>query len=239
MGVEAWSDAYREARDRALGYVGTDLLLLGLSRTDGPAGEVLRELGATPDRVLGVLDDLRWSPAREMTDQLREYPVATPRAEHARGRAEGIAIGLGRQQRQADLLLALAYDRDGVHNAILRRLGIDSASIVRALATRGVTVPAVDPPPPPPSHNIVLTLPDEQHQIVVRALSRASVADQHRFFDQWGGAYWGTNSVPERPGFGFVTATEELGLRDLATTALVDAGYPPPPEDAWERQQEM
>jgi ClpA/ClpB-like protein len=55
---DPWAEAYREARERRLGYIGTDLLLLGLARTTGVASEVLRELGATPDAISAAIDAL-------------------------------------------------------------------------------------------------------------------------------------------------------------------------------------
>ena len=70
-------------------------------------------------------------------------------------------------------------------------------------------------------------------------ISVESVAERDRFFDEWGGAYWGTNGMKDRPGYSFITATEGLGLRELATAALAKAGFPPPPEDAWERREEI
>jgi ClpA/ClpB-like protein len=234
--IEPWSEAIREARERQLGYVGTDLLLLALSRSDGPAGQVLRELGATPDKVLEVMDRFGWEPATDLDESRRQWPRATPAAEHARGCAHGIAIGLGKKETQVDLLLALAYERNGVHQAVLGQLGIDAAAIVTALGNRDLPVPSIPPPPRPEPHPVKLTLPMEQRAVVLRALERATIAHPDRFFDAWGGARWGVNSMPDRPGYGYIVATEDLGLRELAVAALAEAGYPPPLEDAWERR---
>src|SRR3954468_11173846 len=98
MATDPWWEAEREARDHGLGYVGDDLLLLGLSRTEGPAGQVLRDLGATPEKVLELIDSFGWQPARDLDDAARTNPRTSPAVEQTRGRAEGIAIGLGRDQ---------------------------------------------------------------------------------------------------------------------------------------------
>ena len=37
MGRDPWSEAFTVAKELGLGYVGTDLLLLGLTRSDGVA----------------------------------------------------------------------------------------------------------------------------------------------------------------------------------------------------------
>jgi len=112
--------------------------LLGLSRADGVAGAVLRDLGVTSATLTPVLDRIYASDhasPRPKTDEFgRPWHVrATPPAEQARGRAEGIATGLGERQGRVHLLLALAYDRDGFHSSILRQLGVSRSSIVEAL----------------------------------------------------------------------------------------------------------
>jgi hypothetical protein len=236
---EPWSEAYREATEHGIGYVGTDLLLLGLARTEGPAGDVLRELGATPEKVFELIDNLGGTPARDLDDTRREYPRATPAAEHARGRAEGIAIGLGKKRTHVELLLALAYDRGGSHQYPLARLGIEPQAIVDAVARRGLAVPDLLAPPRPEPHTERLTLPLEQRDVVLRALQKETISHPKRYFDDWGWAYWGMNSLPDRPGYGYIVANKKLHLREFAISALAAAGYPPPPEDAWERREEI
>jgi ATP-dependent Clp protease ATP-binding subunit ClpA len=231
---DPWAEAYREARERKLGYVGTDLLLLGLARTTGVAGEVLRELGAQPNAISAAIDALGlFEPAKNIDEVRKEHPADTPRMARARGRAEGVAVATGVPESPAHLLLALAYDRDGVHSAVLRRLGVDRAAIVTRLADRGITVPPNPPAPDPEPHSVQLVLPAEQADVVIHALSEATVADQARFFDAHGGARWGFNLMPERPGFKFVAATRSFDLREFASDVLRSAGYPAPPEDAW------
>jgi ATP-dependent Clp protease ATP-binding subunit ClpA len=230
---DPWADAYREARERKLGYVGTDLLLLGLARTTGVAGEVLRELGATPDVVSAAIDWLGSEPATDIDEARMAHPTDTPRMARALGRAEGVAVGLGVRESQAHLLLALAYDRDGVHSAVLRRLGVDRAAIVTRLAESGIKVPPNPPAPDPEPLSVQLVLPAEHADVVIRALEQATAADPSRFFDAHGGGRWGFNTMPDRPGFKHVSAKAGLGLRELASEALRAAGFPEPPEDAW------
>jgi hypothetical protein len=45
------------------------------------------------------------------------------------------------------------------------------------------------------------------------------------------------NSMANRPGYGYIVATEDLGLRDFAVAALAEAGYPAPSDEAWERRE--
>jgi ATP-dependent Clp protease ATP-binding subunit ClpA len=231
---DPWGEAHREARERKLGYVGTDLLLLGLARTSGVAGDVLRELGATPEAVSAAIDGLGlFEPAKDADEARTKDPSDTPRMARALGRAEGVAVATGVPESRAHLLLALAYDRDGVHSAVLKRLGVDRAAIVTRLADQGIKVPPNPPAPDAEPPAVQLVLPAEQAKVVIDALSKATVADEARFFDAHGGARWGFNSMPERPGFEFIAATRGLDLREFASEVLRAAGYPDPPEDAW------
>jgi hypothetical protein len=230
---DPWSEAYREAQERKLGYIGTDLLLLALARTSGVAGDVLRELGATPEAISAAIDVVIVERPPDIDAVRIEHPADTPRTAHARGRAEGLAIATGAKESAAHLLLALAYDRDGIHSGLLQRVGVDRAAIVTRLADRGIAVPPKPPAPDREPQPVQLVLPAEQADVVVRALSKATVADQDRFFDAHGGGRWGFNAVPDRPGFNHIFATRDLGLREFASEVLRAAGYLEPPEDAW------
>ena len=237
--VEPWSDANREANARHLGYVGTDLLLLGLAREDGVAGEVLRDLGATQAAIAPVIDQIHASsvasPRPEADEHGRPWHVrATPSAEQARGRASGIAIGLGERESRAHLLLALAYDRAGVHASVLRQVGVSRSAIVEALQARGVAVPPNPPPRDADPTTQAVTLPDAHARIVVAELGRRSTADQARYFDEEGSGRWGYGGVPERPGDARVSAQAAIDLRGIVRAALEEAGLPQPSEDDWE-----
>jgi hypothetical protein len=237
--AEPWSDAYREADARGLGYVGTDLLLLGLARGEGVVGEVLRELGATPTAISKVLDPIyanREASPRPETDELgRPWHVrATPAAEQARGRASGIAIALGVPETWAHLLIALAYDRSGFHSSVLRHVGASRFAIIEALKVRGIAVPSKPPPRDRDPMTQAVILPDAHARIVVAELGRRSIADRATYFDEEGSGRWGYGGIPKRPGDAQVTAQASIDLRGIVRVALDEAGLPQPAEDDWE-----
>ena len=237
--VEPWSDAYREADVRGLGHVGTDLLMLGLARSDGVAGEVLRDLGATPAAITPVIDQICASNVaspRPETDELgRPWHLrATPAAEQARGRAHGIAIALGERDTWQHLLLALVYDRDGLHASVLRQVGVGRSAIVEALKARGVAVPPNPPPRDADPTTQAVILPDAHARLVVAELGSRSIADQATYFDEEGSGRWGYGGVPERPGDARVSAQAAIDLRGIVRAALEEAGLPQPSEDDWE-----
>lgn len=213
--------------------------MLGLSRADGVAGEVLRDLGVTSAALMPILDDIyasdHASPRPETDEFGRPWHVrATPAAEHARGRAEGIATGLGERQGRVHLLLALAYDRDGFHSSILKRLGLSRSSIVEALKERGVVVPANAPARDPDPTTQAVVLPDAHARIVVAELGLRSIADRATYFDEEGRGRWGYGGVSERPEHARVTAQASIDLRGIVRAALEDAGLPQPTEEDWE-----
>ena len=232
MALEPWAEGHREARERGLGYVPSELVFLALTRVEGTAGEVLRELGITPEVVAAYIDRLQ--PVEDIDDNIRRWPTDTPAVRHALGLAHGLALSAGLRSRSEHLLLALMYNRHGSESAILGRLGLDRGVVVDRLAQRGVAVPPMPPAPDPEPHKLRLVLPKEQIRVLVEALEKASLADRERFFDPYGDGRWGTNSLRSRPGYGFVSATEGLGLREFAIEALGEAGFSAPPEDAWE-----
>ena len=236
MGRDAWTEATREATERGLDYIGTDLLLLGLTRVGGVASEVLAEQGATEEVVLRVIADLHRG--EEIHEPHEPHPRATPRAEHARGRVEGMAIGLGGPERSIHLLLALAYDRRGIHRGVLSTIGADRRGIVDGLAARGVTVPANPPPPDPTPHSDSVILPDDQARVVAAELARRSLAEPDRFFDEWGDGSFGYGGLPNRPNEARISAEPRIGLRSIVPEILRSAGYPDPPEDAWHTESE-
>jgi Clp amino terminal domain, pathogenicity island component len=202
--LDPWSDAHREADARGLGYIGTDLVLLGLARSEGLVGEILRGLGATPEAITPVIDQINSnsvaSPRPDTDEQGRPRHVrATPRTEHARGRAHGIAIGLGERQAPVHLLLAIAYDRDGIHASVLRQIGVSRTAIVDAVKSRGIAVPPSPPPRDADPITQAVILPDAHARIVVDELVRRSVADRAAYFDEEGSGRWGYGGVPERP----------------------------------------
>jgi hypothetical protein len=235
---EPWSNARREADARGLGHIGTDLILLGLARGTGVAGDVLRDLGVTPEAITRIVDDIHASsiasPPPE-TDELGRpcHVRATPAAEQARGRASGIAIALGDHETWAHLLLALAYDRSGIHASVLRRIGVSRTAIVEALKNRGVAVPNKPPPRDPDPTTQAVILPDPHARVVVAELGRRSIADRAMYFDEEGAGRWGYGGVPERPDDARISAQASIDLRGIVHEALDEAGLPQPAEDDW------
>jgi hypothetical protein len=221
MGRDAWVEAEREARKRGLGYVGTDLLLLGLARSTGIAAEVLGELGVTVEAVEVAIDDL----PRVRDAATVDHPRATPRTERLLGVAQGLAIGTGERSTNAHLLLALAYDRNGPHVGVLRTLGVARGMIVGRLAGRGVKVPPKPPPSDASAKSDQLVLPRDQAEIVIQALVRGIKDDPLRFVDGEGEGRWGFNHVDDRPGYMRIVAEPGLGLNQIAAEALRAAGF--------------
>lgn len=238
VGVDPWADAHREADARGVGHLGTDLLLLGLARGEGVAGEVLRDLGATTERMTPLIDQLsagREASTRPGPDEMGRprHVRPTPAAEHARGRANGLAIALGVRESATHLLLALAYDRSGVHAGVLKQLGVSRSAIVESLKARGVAVPPSVPPRDADPMTQAVLLPDAHARVVVAELGRRSVADRATYFDEEGSGRWGYGGVPERPGDARVTAQAGIDLRSIVQAALAEAGLPQPPDDDW------
>jgi hypothetical protein len=231
-------DAFREAEARGLSYVGTHLVLLGLARTEGVAGDVLRNLGATPEAIALIIDQTKTSVVASTRPETGEHGRPwrlrpTPAAEHTRGRAHGIAIGQGERETWVHLLLALAYARSGSHASILRRIGVSRSTIVETLKDGGAAVPSKPPPRDPDPTTQAVILPDAHARIVVAELGRRSMLDRATFFDEEGSGRWGYGGVPERPGDARISAQASIDLRGIVRTALEEAGLPQPAEDDW------
>jgi hypothetical protein len=232
------SDVWTEARQIALragaSWVGTDMLLAGLTRSGGVAQDVFAEAGVTDAVITSDVIELNRSAARPPNEDTDEYPRPTPAADHARGRAEGFAIALEITDPSVAMLLALLYDRTGVHSSELRRAGADRGAIVRALEARGVRVPPTMPPPEPEPFADSVILPDEQARVVAGELARRSVEDQAYWSDPWGKASWGYGGIAERPGEARISGERRINLVQLVPEILIAHGYPAPPEGAWE-----
>ncbi len=149
----------------------------------------------------------------------------------------GIALGVA--DGSIRLLLALTYDRDGIHSSLLRRVGIDRGVLVQALADSGVRVPPRPPPPDRTPHSVWVTLPDHQARVVAAELARRSTEDMDYWFDSWGGASWGYGGVEDRPGEARIYGEERIDLPTLVPEILAASGYPPPPDDSSETHREV
>ena len=109
--------AEAEARELAHNYIGTEHILLGLlAEPAGTGGSILRDAGATSDRVRAkVLDVI----GRGASTPAGPIPF-TPRSKRLLQRAADDAERMGREAAGTGrLLLAMVGDREGVAAEIL------------------------------------------------------------------------------------------------------------------------
>lgn len=226
-----WHEAYLEASARGWTHLPSELLLLGLARSGGVSGEVLAELGATEAAVAQALKDSAALRKPAVGRAIQE----TPAAQQALGRAEGIAIGLGVAEQPVHLLIALVYDRDGSHAAVLYDLGIDRKAIMERLRLRGIAVPSIDPPPERAPKSVRLTLPKDQANVVLARLDELIASEpRERFFDAAGGGRYGYAADRVVPGHTKLIAEPVVRLHEVVNDSLRSAGFPAPPDDAWD-----
>jgi hypothetical protein len=137
-----WSPAVHAALDRAgeqahaLGhdYIGTEHVLVALvSAERGIAGEVLRELGVDPERMLATRCMAPGPGDREPP----ECVSIMPRLKQALERSRTIAAGLDVRPPDTEHVLAgIVAISDSMAVEILRRLGVSAADVRAALAER-------------------------------------------------------------------------------------------------------
>lgn len=230
----AWAEANEIAGELGVGYIGTDILLLGLIRAGGVAAEVLAQAGATEDAVAEIVRRTSGSsePPGDRSDP--DQPRPTPAAEHARGRAEGFATALDIQDGSVALLLALVYDRHGIHGSAFRQLRVDRGALIERLAAQGFAVPSKPPAPYPAPHSEAVILKHDHAMVVIEELAKRTVAAPELWFDAWGGGSWGYGAVTGRPDHTRISGEPRIHLRDVIPEILAANGLPVPPDDAWE-----
>jgi hypothetical protein len=131
---DALDQAGEEARRLGRSYVGTEHVVLALVTAErGTAGEVLRALGVSRDRMLatscmqGGADD----------HEPREPLSVMPRLKQALERGRHVADGLGARLADTEHLLAgILAVPDSMAVEILRRLGVNADDVRTALAER-------------------------------------------------------------------------------------------------------
>lgn len=169
------------ARDAALKlgheYIGSEHILLALTQDGGLAGEVLRSLDVTRDKVRGEVEALVPRGPSELRGQLPFTPRARDLLEaavaeardldHAYVGSEHLLLGLLRQEEGVALqvLQNLGARRDEVGREVLRRLGAKSGRWARTRAA-----PAAQAPPPGPAdaaaaHALLVEIRDELRAI--------------------------------------------------------------------------
>ena len=137
-----WTEAANEALSRAaaearaLGHdcVGTEHGLLALATAErGTAGEILRELGVTRERMLATSCMSAGPDAHQPHDCLRVMPRFKQALEHSRRIADGLDVRLADTEH---LLAGIVAVTDSMAVEILRRLGVTVGDVRAALAER-------------------------------------------------------------------------------------------------------
>ena len=121
-------------------------MLLALSRVEGPAGNTLREAGATPELVEKTIVEGIERSDPPVERQVTDSPKLTPALHATFGRAEGLALARGGEPTSDDLLVAFLW-HPGSGSSLLHRLGVDRAALAIGLAEAGIPVPPGEPEP--------------------------------------------------------------------------------------------
>jgi len=221
MKVEA--AVFAEARERGTAFVGTDLLLLGLSRGNSRVATLLSDLGASPDAISAVI---ALGDAGEVGPGAIHRARLSPRMERVIGVAEGLALANGRAVASTDFLVALLYERDGPHAYVLAQLGIDRFDLWKRLRADGVPVPTARPPADPEA-KVFFDIPSHLTEIVLNGLTKRSLAGPP-FTDASGEGRWGYGIAPDKDKTR-IYAVVDLGIRELVDDILQEAEHPPLP----------
>lgn len=112
-------------------YVGTEHILLGLVlNKDGVAGQVLAQLGLTPENVLRAIEKLTAS-----SDIVQDDPGLTPRTKRTMELAVSEANRLGQNYVGTEHILAgLILEGSGRASQILESMDVDPEQILHRLA---------------------------------------------------------------------------------------------------------
>jgi hypothetical protein len=131
---EALSRAAADARALGHDYVGTEHALLALATAKrGTAGEILRELGVTRERMLATSCISAGADAHQPHDCLRAMPRFKQALEHGRRIADGLDVRLADTEH---LLAGIVAVPDSMAVEILRRLGVSVDDVRAAIAER-------------------------------------------------------------------------------------------------------
>jgi hypothetical protein len=133
------SRAAAEARALGHDYVGTEHTLLALATTErGTAGEVLRELGVTRERMLATSCMSAGADVHQPHDCLRAMPRFKQALEHSRRIADELDVRLADNEH---VLAGIVAVPDSMAVEILRRLGVRAADVHAALADQMAVAP--------------------------------------------------------------------------------------------------
>jgi hypothetical protein len=129
---KALSRAAAEARVLGHDYIGTEHALLALATAErGTAGEILRELGVTRERMLATSCMSAGADPHQPHDCLRAMPRFKQALEHSRRIADGLDARLADTEH---LLAGIVAVTDSMAVEILRRLGVSVADVRAGLA---------------------------------------------------------------------------------------------------------
>lgn len=218
--TELWLDAWSLASERGQETLTTDILLVALSRQTGVAGDALRSLGVSEEALLRAIP-----PARARSAAASPSTVATsPAVEQARGRAEGLALGLGGPVDPTRVLLALAYDDVGMHASVLRLLEVDRGAIVEHLRRRGVGVPAAAPRPDMLVKAASISLAPHEARLVIDELVARTTSGDPDLIGPSGRSRWGYGGDATDPGRVRIHAEPDVPLASIAARILGSTG---------------
>jgi ATP-dependent Clp protease ATP-binding subunit ClpA len=127
-------------------YVGTEHVLLALTRTPCAARRILESLGLSEQRVHAKVVELIGVGTPSATPAAVPTALTAP-AQRVLDRSHTEARDLGHAHTDAEhILLALAHDPSGA--ALLSELGVDEGDVQAAIARHHQARPAPEPPPP-------------------------------------------------------------------------------------------
>jgi ATP-dependent Clp protease ATP-binding subunit ClpA len=213
-----WLDAWSLASERGQETLTTDILLVALARQSGIAGDVLRSAGASADVLLRAIPP---ASGREPTGAEAQSPVASsPAVEQARGRAEGLALGVGVPVDPTHVLLALAYDDAGMHASVLRGVGVDRGGIVERLRSRGVRVPASAPLPDMPVKSASISLAPDEARLVIDELVARTTSGDPELIGPTGRSRWSYGGDPAHAGRVRIHAEPDVPLASITAGVL-------------------
>ena len=209
--TELWMDAWDLASERGQAVLTTDLLLVALARQPDTAGDVLRSLGAADAALFRVIPPGRPAPGAQGSALV----ATSPAVEQARGRAQGIALGLGVPVDSPHVLLALAYDDAGMHASVLQSLAVDRGDIVERLQNAGVRVPTAAPPPDASLKSESISLAPDEARLVIDALLARTTSGEGGLMGPNGRSRWGYGVDREDDGRVRIYAEPQVPLRSI------------------------
>ena len=218
--------AFAQARLRGHDLVDARHVLVALLFPPEPtmALAALTSLGLDPDavalRVLGPPADAEADAPLSMR--------TTPALQVVHERAAGLAVALGHDRvRDEDVLLAFAYEPASTGGTKLDSFRADPDDVVDALAGAGADVPAVRPPVPQPTPGV------PGPTVYYPTADAHAVSAVHRERYPPGSAFIGFNHSRWKPGYCYLSGTDDIDLEGMVRGAVEDPGSVVV-VDAWE-----